>query len=202
VSTEGACGDPAYELSGYRWDGIFRWSFDAETTPAGLDPDAVVEVLERSADNIANAYNDCGLPDDVDITIHYRGVTKDQPCEGNTYGLNVIGFGDVPADLSSDTIAYTCPYENTTTHEYVEADIVINKSVDWALSMDTCSGFEELLEATVTHEFGHVFGLGHVNERRHGDLTMSTRSNGPCTDDEVTLGLGDILGLEELYGTQ
>jgi hypothetical protein len=42
--------------------------------------------------------------------------------------------------------------------------------------------------------------LGHVNERRHVDLTMITRSNGPCTADEITLGLGDVLALEELYG--
>jgi len=189
-------------LSGYKWDGVYRWSFNTDGTPDGMDPDAVLEVLERSASNIETAFNDCGLPDNVDIQSHYRGVTKDTPCEGNTYGLNVIGFGDVPERLGEGAIAYTCPYENTVTHDYVEADIVINRNVGWALSTADCSGFEELLEATMTHELGHVFGLGHVNERHHGDLTMSTRSNGPCTEDEITLGLGDILGLEELYGTQ
>ena len=55
------------------------------------------------------------------------------------------------------------------------------------------------LEATMTHEAGHVFGLGHIGERRHGRLTMSPFLNGPCENSEATLGLGDVRGLEALY---
>jgi hypothetical protein len=160
-------------------------------------------VLIRSVTNITTALNDCGLPDNVNIEADYGGTTFEVPCEDESdeYGTNVIGFGEVPKRLGSDTIAFTCPYEDRLTGDYVEADILINQEIPWALSVEECIGFEELLEATVTHEMGHVFGLGHVNERRHGDLTMSTRSNGPCTPDEISLGLGDILGLEELYGS-
>ena len=46
---------------------------------------------------------------------------------------------------------------------------------------------------------GHVFGLAHVSEEDHGDQTMSRMSNGFCFENETSLGLGDILGLEELY---
>ena len=201
-STEGACGDSAYTLAEYKWEGVYKWYFNEESTPEQYDPDAVLLVLQRSVNNITTAYNDCGLPDNVDIEAIYKGPTREPPCgEEGTYGLNVVGFAEIPDRLGANTIAYTCPYENNSTGEYVEADIAISQDVDWAMSLDDCEGFEELLEATMTHEVGHVFGLGHVNERRHGDLTMSTRSNGPCTDDEISLGLGDVLALEELYRT-
>lgn len=54
------------------------------------------------------------------------------------------------------------------------------------------------LQALVTHELGHYFGLRHVSESKHPLMTMSPLL-GPCTAAERTLGLGDMLGLESLY---
>jgi hypothetical protein len=54
------------------------------------------------------------------------------------------------------------------------------------------------VESTATHEFGHVFGLAHVAESTHGNLTMSP-SMGPCSAAPETLGKGDVLGLRALY---
>ena len=58
---------------------------------------------------------------------------------------------------------------------------------------------ELMMEALVTHEVGHAFGLAHVGEGNHGRLTMSVYIDGLCENQEATLGLGDMKGLEALY---
>jgi hypothetical protein len=56
------------------------------------------------------------------------------------------------------------------------------------------------VENTVTHEFGHVAGLGHVHAPHDGCLTMF-----PFVDlgeiQKRTLGLGDKLGMQRLYSS-
>ena len=172
------------------------WHFNSLSVPAQYDPDEVLNLIERAFDNVTQAHNDCGLPDLVDASHIYQGTAILEPCGRRDDGRSLVGFGEVPNRIRR-ALAATCPW--AAGDSLFEADIVINPDVPWALSADECVWPEELLEATLTHEIGHLFGLGHVSERRHGDLTMSTRSNGPCSDEEVTLGLGDVLGLEELY---
>lgn len=193
-----ACTDRAHKTNRYRWTEKVWWSFHDSSTPAQLEAADVLEVLERSVSNITDARNDCGLPDDVGATAGYSGETDQEPginargrCSESD-GRNVVGFGKLP----TNTLGLTCSYYFA--NAITEADITFNADIDWALSVDDCV-FSELLEATATHEFGHAFGLDHVGEGKHGDLTMSTASNGPCHAGEITLGLGDVLGLEELY---
>ena len=193
-----ACLDPAYTLEGFAWTQPFQWYFNRGSVPAQYDPDAVLAVIQRAFDNVTSEANDCGRPDTISATAVYMGETDLQPCTPDGDGTNVVAFGPPTADLSADAIAYTCPFTYRGSGEIAEADIVIGEDLDWALSEDTCVD-SELLEPTLTHEVGHAFGLGHVSERRHPDLTMSTRSNGPCDNEESTLGLGDMLGLESLY---
>jgi len=193
-----ACSDDTYTLDSSAWDGAYQWHFQESSVPPELDANDVLAVVRRSVSNITDAVNDCGLPDNVDAEAEYVGTTTNAPCVGDfADGQSVIGFGIVPSDLPPLTVAAECPYGPPTA--VVEADILISLDINWSLSEGSCVGSQELLEATLTHEFGHVFGLGHVSERRHPDLTMSTASNGPCHAEEITLGLGDVLGLEELY---
>jgi hypothetical protein len=195
---KGACADPEFKLAGHRWQQAFQWYFDESSVPDDYRASDVLEVLIRSADNITGARNDCGLADKVDAEAQFMGPTERVPCEAESGdGINTIGFGELPDDVEEDTIAFVCPYGTRTNVR--EVDMLINSDISWALSAASCKGFQELLEATITHEFGHIFGLSHVPERTHGDLTMSPMSNGACVADEITLGLGDVRGLEELY---
>jgi len=77
-------------------------------------------------------------------------------------------------------------------------DMRLDPAQPWALSLAECSG-ELMMEALLTHEIGHAYGLGHVSENRHGRLTMSLYIDGLCENQEATLGKGDVLGLNALY---
>ncbi|MEO8626298.1 MAG: matrixin family metalloprotease [Candidatus Limnocylindrales bacterium] len=195
-----ACSDSAYSLLGGKWNGTLRWSFQSSSAPEEYTTAAVLTVLKRSFANMTKARNDCGLADTVGARSKYLGATSRAPgvtkrgyCNGRD-GHNVVGFGP----LASGILAVTCTWTNGR-GKMIEADIRVNSSIYWALSASSCHYWQELLEPTMTHEIGHAFGLGHVGERKHGRLTMSTTSDGPCDNSETTLGWGDIRGLNHLY---
>jgi matrixin len=200
ASSPNACNDPAYNLEGGKWTHTVGWYFQSSSSPSYLSTSNVLTVIKRSWTNMTGAYNDCGLPDSVGATSKYLGSTNAPPniskrgfCN-NGDGYNEVGFGPLP----SGALAVTCVYKNTKGN-IVEADIRINSNETWALTVGSCKYWQELLEPTVTHEVGHVLGLAHVGEKKHGRLTMSTTSDGPCANDETTLGWGDIRGLTALY---
>lgn len=185
---------PGYVL----WSGAYGWWFQASSTPTGLGKRATERTLKRSIANITTARNDCGRPDRVSATSIYRGRTDRRPaptaqgtCRGND-GYNVVGFGRLPAGVAGLTCIYS------TSGRIIEADITLDRNARWAISLATCD-FASMIEAVATHEFGHVFGLGHVSEANHGRLTMSERLDGYCQLNEATLGKGDMLGLESRY---
>jgi len=187
------CEDRGANAFGARQTNTYKWSFKASSTPSGLNRSAVATVLQKAFHNVTSAHNDCGRADKVSATQSYLGTTTRGPNCGATDGQNVVGFGR----LAAGVLAVTCYW--TSNGRIVEADMKITTRESWALSLATCHGDMPMLEATITHEAGHVFGLGHVGETRHGRLTMSPFLDGPCDNNEATLGLGDMLGLESLY---
>ena len=186
------CEDRAYRFIGAKWHKPYRWSFAVYTTPKSLSAPTVKAVLLKSFANLTGGRNDCGLSDRIGATAQFVGESKLHPNCMEPDGHNVVGFGR----LQFGVLAVTCYWFNG--GRMVEADIKINSREAWALSLSGCRN-RAMLEATITHEAGHVFGLDHIGEKRHGRLTMSPFLDGPCENEEATLGLGDILGLEALY---
>ncbi len=186
------CADDAYTLNGGKWRTAYQWSFRIGSTPAGLNRAAAERAVRKSIDNIVNANNDCGRADRVSARAKYLGTTTRKPSCNVSDGRNVVGFRQLPAD----TAARACWWVSG--GRIVEADIQVNSTLGWATSLSDCQN-KMMLEAVMTHEAGHAFGLGHVGERRHGRLTMSTYIDGDCQNGESTLGLGDMRALERLY---
>lgn len=190
--TSNPCADGEYRHFGPRWESTLKWYFAASSTPSGLSRSAVRDVVKRSFANVTRARNDCGLADNVGATAAYKGTTTRRAKCNARDGYNVVGF----VSLSPGILAYTCYWYIG--GRMIEADIQINKNVAWALALAGCVN-RQVLEATMTHEVGHAFGLDHVEESTHGTLTMSAYLNGLCNNAESTLGLGDVRGLEQLY---
>lgn len=196
---QSACTDGAYLKNGHRWSVRYNWRFQSGSRPAGLSSSGVANALRRGAYNIVNGDNNCGLPDFISATHWYRGRTSHSPnissgagCRGRDR-INTVGFGYLPRGY----LGMTCWW--TYNGRVVEADIKLNKAYyRWYVSRPSGCRSRWSIEAVATHEFGHVFGLGHVSEGLHGSLTMSTVISA-CQGAETTLGLGDVLGLRALY---
>ncbi len=204
-SSPGACGDGAYAHEGFTWNKRYDWWFRASSVPSGYDVGNVEIALRRGAQHITNSYNDCGMSDVVSATAAYQGRTTTAPnivsttssvtC-GKNDGKNVVAFGALP----SAYLGITCYWYDGNKHA-VEADVKLNGAYHkWFTTSTVPSGCSNRfsIESTATHELGHVFGLAHVSESAHGNLTMSP-SMGPCSVAPSTLGKGDVLGLRTLY---
>lgn len=106
----------------------------------------------------------------------------------------MVGFGRLPLG----TLAVTCTWFDTGTRSAVESDVRFNRKHRWYATRPAgCSG-RFGIQAVMTHERGHTFGLGHVSEQSHGRLTMSTRIRA-CEEGPKTLGRGDVRGLRAKY---
>ncbi len=197
-SSPSACSDRAYKLNSSWWHSTYRWWFRATTTPSYMTRAAATNALKRAVGNITHERNNCGRADHVSATGSYLGTTSATvDISANSVcttpdGKNVVGFGD----LASGFVGYSCWW--FTGNVNTEADMKLNKAdFRWTTTLTGCSN-AFMVEAVATHEFGHVFGLGHVSEASHANLTMSTDID-PCDNSASTLGLGDMLGLEVRY---
>jgi hypothetical protein len=197
----GACEDGAYNPYDYKWTFAYNWWFNPP--PWGTSYKDMAETRIRDGiQNIAHSTNNCGLADLLSISAAYQGrtnrftdVTYNRTCSARD-GVSVVAYQNVD---NANTLASTCTW---TSHEgavAVESDVAINAAQYWTWYPNSAAcGISYSMEAVMTHEFGHTFGLGHVSETYHPALTMSTRIS-TCSNAAATLGLGDIRGLRTKY---
>ncbi len=196
-----ACSDAKYSLLPTMWKSTWQWRFQARSTPGELRRATAERHLKSAVASITHERNDCGRSDRVSATASYRGRTRTRPGIDNGCrkydGKSVVGFGDLPAGM----LGLTCTTYQVASQgvgRSVESDVLFNKDdFSWTTTLKGCH-YRAMLRSIATHEFGHVFGLGHVSESHHGNLTMSTQIS-PCDDSAFTLGRGDMLGLERRY---
>lgn len=168
--------------------------------------------IAQAFDDMTDLHTDCGYgwhPNIKHRFVSYAtqrdtdiGSTKECPRYKDAY--SVVGWVSFP---SSPALAYTCTWLSGT--RIALADVALNNAKSWDINEvnqaygERCSESsppEWDVESIVTHEVGHVLGLGHVSEVNHGNLTMSELINRACGIDERTLGYGDAIGLAVLYG--
>jgi hypothetical protein len=201
--SKGECSDRAYSLYSFRMPQL-AWRYASGTTPVKFRDRTdgtkhVINALKRANRNITDARNLCGRSDNVSATGTYLGTTTRAPnvnssgtCTGGD-GHSVMGWGSLP----SNSIAIACVSGISGTGVAYEGDIRMNWNRAYESKLEFCSG-ELLIEAAMTHEFGHLYGLGHVSAYSSPNLTMAPRVS-YCAMSHARLGLGDMLALETKY---
>ena len=199
AGAKGACNDDFWIGLIYEWDHTYRWALNTGTRPAGLSVAAVEGAVRRATSHITGASNSCGMKDNVSAAHVYRGRTKARAgitagggCTSND-GRNVTDWGNLPANV----LALTCTWHSGV--DAVESDARMNKA-DHAWYVTKPSGCKTRydIEAVMTHERGHTYGLADLTVENHPNLTMRGAIR-PCDGRTRTLGKGDVLGLRNKY---
>jgi hypothetical protein len=119
-------------------------------------------------------------------------TTQTNPCTGTA---NTIQWTTI--DGPGNIVAGTSFCYRVATKEIVGFSMIIDREESWSIG-STATTLD--VQNTVTHEFGHAAGLGHVHAPQDGCLTMYPY----VAFGEIqkrTLGLGDKLGMQTLYGS-
>lgn len=104
-----------------------------------------------------------------------------------------------PIDGPGDILATASVCRNVVTKEIRGFVVTLDTEDAWSVAVAGEAGTFDV-ENVSAHEFGHVAGLGHVNGPKDGCLTMY-KFAGQGEVQKRTLGLGDKLGMNALYGS-
>lgn len=222
-----ACTDGAYNLSTMNWSGKdksfkwkerFDWYYKANSTPAAVNVTEARSKITEATGNITASRNDCGIADTVTATHSRVGDTTaaadftsgGTACKSyaNKDNKNVVDWGPTDDNVLGVECTWAVWNGTDTYATAVQSDVRLSTDYNWYTTTVpvTCTDLTDALdtryfsvEGVMTHERGHSFGVAHVDEATHGNLTMSSANNGACADAESSLGWGDIRALRALY---
>ncbi len=174
--------NPDYKLLPYHWQTTAQYWINP-SNKYGFSASALIFVLTSSA----NTWDE---KTSYSVFV-YKGTTSRSA--GRRDGYNVISFGVYQAGA----IAVTYIWYNRYTSSIVETDTRLNTRYKWSLSGE--AGKMDV-QNIMTHEFGHWCGLDDLYSDVDYWLTMYGYADYGETY-KRDLGLGDILGLQAIYGS-
>jgi hypothetical protein len=194
-----ACQDRTFNLEHHHWKSALRYRADLGRMPARFHAKTVVSQIRIANGNMRKGRNTCGKPRLRTPASHYLGRTRVKPhinTDGPSCGAydtkNVVGFGNLPGGL----LGWTCYWY--VGPRMAAADMMLDNGSNMATTIpQDCSATYDF-EGIVTHEWGHVYGMAHTGSG-HRNLNMQ-HVLAPCSTYARTLGLGDWLGMNKMYG--
>ncbi|MEM3872189.1 MAG: hypothetical protein QXE05_06485 [Nitrososphaeria archaeon] len=172
--------NPDYKLLRYRWY-ITAEYYINPTNFYGFSTEEVVDAITSAADTWDK---ETSFP-----VFNYKGTTEKSA--GVYDGYNVIAWGSYKSGVIAVTFIWRIG------RQIVETDTLLNTYYEWSLSGE--SGKMDV-QNIMTHEFGHWCGLADLYKDKDYWLTMYGYASYGETY-KRTLGLGDILGLQKVYGS-
>lgn len=200
------CDDTAYGVAtAYKVKTTLNWGFRSGTNP-GLETNANVESAIRGGlSGLLSHANNCGEARDPNaLGLNYTGPTATASnitstgCSSSLDASHVVDFGPLP----SKYVALAC-FNYTSGGATFDFDIRMNNGYTFdATTTNGCNNGYDIV-SVMTHEWGHIYGLSHVDEATHGFQTMSTAFNGAgCQQSERTLARGDMAHMFAKYGVK
>ena len=194
-----ACKDRTSNLEGHTWRTGLRYRVNLKAMPGRLHGRKVVKQIKVANGNMRKGRNTCGKPRLKTPASHFLGRTAAKPnirpggpsC-GTGNSRNVVAFGNLPGGL----LGWTCYW--FLGGRMVGADMLIDNGPNLVTSLPRNCTSKWDFEGTVTHEWGHAYGLAHTGSG-HANLTMQHILS-PCSTYARTLGLGDWIGMNRMYG--
>lgn len=201
---------PDYSYSGIHWADPTAIEYWVNPDDSGVNAPATVTAIEAAM----ATWDDADGP----LGYDYRGTTARQGGVLDDY--NVVSWADISAEYPN-AIAVTIVWYYRQGKHIAEVDTVMNSALEWSHtdpgSIPDLSGSAQPTESRyadpsgsgvsgkydiqniMTHEAGHWIMLRDLYKSRDSLLTMyGYGSTGEISKD--TLGYGDELGIEAVYG--